>query len=431
MKPLNKIFKRIPAFICVAVFTISNIVMPVSAAFLGAASLPALFTLLAAVLVAAGINSQTEVDGMTRSELLNSYSEHRHEIAEKQAAEDWADGWYIIKDALQDFINDYSCLSDVPFGSWVDDHQDDVLTGSSVDLNGHGALLVGKKLDATSNPVSMWYYCDYIICLPAAGSPPSLRYDTYNTHIISYSLDGSIYQENSSGGSFSVMPLFMNQYSWSVYGDVFFEDGSVAEDYITDNESVPLPIGTVTIDGVEYPVSDDGTVVVDGVTYTINEDGSITIGDTTYYPDYDLPYDDTALIDLLSLLLSLLDDATVPDDSVSDTSDDIIENIEPVVIADSDFGQLTMDKSIATVFPFCIPFDFYNGLKLLATDPVAPRFEVPFEIPQYGSFPGFKKMIIIDFSEYDKYFYVVRWGMFAIAMFGMCFLTFKIVKGAN
>lgn len=408
---MKKIIKRIAAIICVAVFTISNIVMPVSAAFVGAVSLPALFTFLTAVLVAAGINSQTEVDGMTRSELLNSYSKHRQEIAEKKAAEDWADGWDIIKNALQDFIDDYSVLSDdLAFGDWVQENQDSVATESTIDLNGYGAVCIHYSNGELYKTV----YGAYGIIFINADNQIAVYTDSNYSGSVKYASDS--YSTSFSGSR--VVGYFNDgtTNSYLLSGDWRYDDGTPADDVTTESEDVPLPIGTV---------------IIDGVTYTINDDGTITKDGDTYYPDYDLSvYDDSALIDLLKRLLELLNNATVPDETADEETDDIIEDVEPAVIEDADFGKLTMDKSIATVFPFCIPFDFYNGIKLLATDPVAPRFEVPFEIPQYGSFPGFKKMIVIDFSEYEKYFYVVRWGMFAIAMFGMCFLTFKIVKGA-
>lgn len=414
---MKKIIKRIAAIIFVAVFTISNIVMPVSAAFVGAASLPALFTLLAAVLVAAGINSQTEVDGMTRSDLLNSYSEHRQEIANKQFAEDWSDGWDIILDAVQNYVDTCTHDSEVitdNFGDWVQEHQDDVATKSGIDLKGYGA--VAQLTDTSYAPCVYTEYCDYIVVSSDGSSGLCV-----NCHSFVHTSNLDVI--HSLSGNFL---LLSDKYYFS--GDVRLEDGSPAYDYTEDE--VPADIGTVIINGIEYPINDDGTVTIDGVTYTINDDGSLTVGDDTYYPDYDLPvYDDTAIIDLLNDILGTLDDATIPSDDTS--TKDIIEGATPIAISDSDFSKLTMDKSISTVFPFCIPFDFYNGLKLLATKPVAPRFEVPFEIPQYGSFPGFKKMIVVDFAEYEKYFYVVRWGMFAISMFGMCFLTFKIVKGAR
>lgn len=211
-------------------------------------------------------------------------------------------------------------------------------------------------------------------------------------------------------------------------GDWRYVDGTPATDLITFVDEVPEAIGTVDIDDATYDVNGDGTVTIDDKTYTINDDGSVTVDDKTYYPDYDIsPYNYDALLDLLLRLLNNIDVTadTTADDVFDDSDADVSEEI-----ANSELSSLVIPKTIATVFPFCIPRDFYLGIKLLSEKPVAPRFEVPFEIPAYKSFPGFKKMIVIDFSEYYTAFAIVRWTMFTIFMFGLCFITFKIVKGA-
>lgn len=218
-----------------------------------------------------------------------------------------------------------------------------------------------------------------------------------------------------------------DRYEVRFVGSWFYEDGTLATDKISFVEEVPDKIGTVDIDGVTYDVNGDGTITVDDETIHINDDGTVTVDGTTYYPDYDIsPYPGTSIADLISLILKYID-------IIEDTTDDLIDDAEievPQEIADSKLSSLTMPKTIATVFPFCIPRDFYNGVKLLSAEPEAPRFEVPFELPEYKSFPGFKKMIVVDFSKYSSAFAVVRWTMFSIFMFGLCFLTFKIVKGA-
>nr|DAI62250.1 MAG TPA: hypothetical protein [Inoviridae sp.] len=210
-------------------------------------------------------------------------------------------------------------------------------------------------------------------------------------------------------------------------GDWRYVDGTPATDLITFVDEVPEAIGTVNVDGVDYDVNGDGTVTIDDKTYTINDDGSVTVDDKTYYPDYDIsPYNYDALLDLLLRLLNNID--VTEDSTAGDLTDDKDFEMSEE-LANSELSSLVLPKTILTVFPFCIPWDFYNGIKLLSQEPEAPRFEVPFEIPAYKSFPGFKKMIVIDFSEYSSAFAIVRWTFFAIFMFGLCFVTFKIVKG--
>lgn len=210
-------------------------------------------------------------------------------------------------------------------------------------------------------------------------------------------------------------------------GDWRYVDGTPATDLITFVDEVPKAIGTVNVDGADYDVNGDGTVTIDDKTYTINDDGSVTVDDKTYYPDYDIsPYNYDALLDLLLRLLNNID---VTEDSTAGDLTDESDFEMSEELANSELSSLVLPKTILTVFPFCIPWDFYNGVKLLSQEPEAPRFEVPFEIPAYKSFPGLKKMIVIDFSEYSSAFAIVRWTFFAIFMFGLCFVTFKIVKG--
>lgn len=233
-------------------------------------------------------------------------------------------------------------------------------------------------------------------------------------------------EENNPDG---ITYSFTYDPTYSYYGEWTYADsGALADDKISDLPTVgDSDMGTITIDGVTYTVDKDGKVHIGDKTYTINDDGSVTVDDKTYYPDYDVtPYNYDSLIDLLLKLLNNIDVAE--DSTAGDLTDDSdVEMSEE--LANSELSSLVLPKTILTVFPFCIPWDFYNGIKLLSQEPEAPRFEVPFEIPAYKSFPGLKKMIVIDFSEYSSAFAIVRWTFFVIFMFGLCFVTFKIVKG--
>ena len=218
----------------------------------------------------------------------------------------------------------------------------------------------------------------------------------------------------------------VRSYGISFFGDVRYMDGSKADEVVT-SDTKSANIGEVTdADGNTYPVNADGTVTVNGEDIPVNSDGTVTINGDTYYPTYIISnYDDTALIDLIHQLIDTINQGQLIEETPADDVSDV-----PLPAVDADFESLQLSPSIATVFPFCIPWDLVRGIKLLAADPVAPRFEIPFNVPAIGDiFPGYEGSVIVDFAEYDKYFKVVRWGTFMIAMFGICFLTFKIVKG--
>ena len=66
---------------------------------------------------------------------------------------------------------------------------------------------------------------------------------------------------------------------------------------------------------------------------------------------------------------------------------------------------------------------------LLSRPAVAPKIEIPFNIPAFGLFEGVEKTVTLDFSKYDKYIKIFRW--FQIFGFGflLCSVSFKKVKG--
>lgn len=340
-------------------------------------------------------------------------------------------GYYLMKFIAQhpEATLPYSVwdiLRDACFSDFIFDNADSLDTVVP-ELQGFGALGVVTVYNSSTGVIDnrSLVFGSYGIIYPGAYS------NVYGDKILRQYTD--VYHnapttEKEYSGSFTLGGAFGNANVKVKYvGDWRLPDGSIASDYISFSEEIPAPIGTVDVDGETYDLNGDGTVNIDDKTYTINDDGSITIDGKTYYPDYDFSnYNTTTLI---QLLLSLLDNIDVTEETEDDTVDDSDVEVSGA-IANSELSSLTMPKTIATVFPFCIPWDFYHGIKILSEKPVAPRFEVPFEIPAYKSFPGFKKMIVIDFEEYSTAFAVVRWTMFTIFMFGLCFITFKIVKGA-
>ena len=320
------------------------------------------------------------------------------------------------------------------FLEWVKNHTDnleEVTVGEGFDMKGYGAVYVFTHLEANGSIYYRIYYMDYGLIISDTqhkfftndnSKIPTETYYSYNTNDIRYSSVDSPYFTSIFG---------LSDVNLYLYGDWRYEDSTPADDKTTSSESEtkPADIGEVEVDGQSYPVAGDGTVAIGDNTYPINEDGSVTIDGKKYYPEFDLsPYDDTAIIDLLNQILQQIQ---VTDDG--NPAKEVIDNavVEvPLDIANSELASLEMPKSIATVFPFCIPWDFYNGLQLLAQKPKAPRFEVPFEIPQFGLFPGYKSVIVLDFADYEDTFAVVRWVTFTLFMFVLCFITFKIVKGA-
>ncbi len=396
------------------------------------------------MLVGSGVYTQSQVNDMSTSDIFSNTKSVLPSIDWEKNAQMKVNTINNINKFLSDAVKNHNKINASPsipsadllsqattkvLVDFINGHVADLPTVNP-ELKGYGAMGVVKiyrKSDNTLDNTAV-YFGDYGIIEKEAFA------NIYGDKIIRQYIVGPNQTEKEYSGSITLGGAFgEDNYilpKVKFVGDWRYPDGTPATDMLTFVDEVPESIGTVDIDGTTYDVNGDGTVTIGDETIPINDDGSVTVDDKPYYPDYDIsPYPGTSIGDLITTIINNID---VIDDTKTDT-DDLIEDAEvdvPQEIADSKLSSLTMPKSIATVFPFCIPWDFYHGIKLLSAEPEAPRFEVPFEIPQYKSFPGFKKMIVVDFSKYSSAFAVVRWIFFSLFMFGLCFITFKIVKGA-
>lgn len=232
-----------------------------------------------------------------------------------------------------------------------------------------------------------------------------IEYDYYESHspsgVTRYDQSNTL-----SGNLNSVKHLRYGKWVWR-------EDGTQAE---TDDEVIPV-IGEA-----------DGTQVTPDM---LNPDGTVTIDGVTYYPKDFIDWDkfkDPAIIDLLKQILDKLDSIPIAD---TDTTKDLVDSITDSVSVPDELSDYIMPTGISTVFPFCLPFDLYRGVKLLSSPAVAPVLKIPFEIPEFGLFKGYKTELTIEFEKYDKYFSVFRWGVYFIFALSLVFISTKIVKGAG
>ena len=427
--------KKIIAFIMALTMTVSVMfnAYKASAVAVPAGYLAYLIEAVTEMLVGSGTCTQAQINDMNTSELFETAKGAAPNI-------DWGKNAQMkanVIENLNNFINDMRLSALNKSGlmenivDWIYGNAN-TLAKINPELKGYGAMCFFQIMSEYSSSgigSTYVYFGDYGIMNKGKYA------EVYGSTVIKQYTDnyhGAVEPVETVGsGVFSCGGVFdtMLDVHYKFVGDWRYEDGTPATDMLTFADEVPESIGSVDIDGTTYDVNGDGTVTIGDNTIPINDDGSVTVDGNPYYPDYDVsPYPGTSIGDLITTIINNID---VTEDTKTDT-DDLIDDAEievPQEIADSELSSLTMPKTIATVFPFCIPWDFYNGIKLLSAEPEAPRFEVPFEIPEYKSFPGFKKMIVVDFSEYYSAFAVVRWTMFTIFMFGLCFVTFKIVKG--
>lgn len=72
---------------------------------------------------------------------------------------------------------------------------------------------------------------------------------------------------------------------------------------------------------------------------------------------------------------------------------------------DKDIGNFTAD--LKSLFPFCLPFDLIDLIKVLNAKPVAPKWDIPINI-KYGNVVNYKETFTIDMQEYESVVKIFR-----------------------
>lgn len=76
-------------------------------------------------------------------------------------------------------------------------------------------------------------------------------------------------------------------------------------------------------------------------------------------------------------------------------------------------------------FPFCIPFDIYDMLSVLAADPVAPSFDYSFPVL------GVTHTVRVDLSSFDTVAQILRTAEALAFAIGLAFVTKKLIQGGD
>lgn len=119
------------------------------------------------------------------------------------------------------------------------------------------------------------------------------------------------------------------------------------------------------------------------------------------------------------------------------TIDDIIAIIEAAVtsayptieVEETPANELPEEMDYPTVgltdvFPFCIPFDLYAFFSVLAADPVAPHFEIPFQIEGLVDYT-----FVIDLSGFDTVAQILRTMELLLFCVGLVLITRNQIRG--
>jgi hypothetical protein len=242
-------------------------------------------------------------------------------------------------------------------------------------------------------------------------------------------------------------------YSYHIGYDNYFYNGILSRDVSNLTSKISIPessIDTVTDDTTSIPLNPDGTVTMpNGTVIEPNSDGTYTIGDNIYTPGVDTgAINNVSVKDLVEYVLTQENEGekdkekavdttlTWADDDVSNPAlDDSVSAAVDSAVAEYDgsMSDLVLSSGIASVFPFCLPFDFVRGVKLFSSDAVKPVFVLHFKLPAFGDFPGLDEPILLDFSDekYAPLIVLCRWLTTISFVFTLIGITPSIVKGAS
>lgn len=76
-------------------------------------------------------------------------------------------------------------------------------------------------------------------------------------------------------------------------------------------------------------------------------------------------------------------------------------------------------------FPFCIPWDIYDGVSALKANTKVPKWRIPFEIKRLG----IKEGVTIDLSEYESLRTICNWFLRILFALGLVMISRPIIKG--
>ena len=88
---------------------------------------------------------------------------------------------------------------------------------------------------------------------------------------------------------------------------------------------------------------------------------------------------------------------------------------------DLEKGKLT--PLIFTKFPFCLPWDLYAAFAVLRSDPVAPKFEIPFKLGTQ-----INETIDLDLSWLEPVVVILRWFLLLAFVYSLILVTQKVIR---
>ena len=132
-------------------------------------------------------------------------------------------------------------------------------------------------------------------------------------------------------------------------------------------------------------------------------------------PDVVIPAKDFPYVDV--------DDPAKPKPTAEPTAKPTTEPLPTTKPGEIDSAQPVVDLS--KFFPFCIPFDLIHLVQALDADPVAPKWTLKLEPPQFPV----EWEVTIDLSQFESLAKIFRTGETLLFVVGLILITRGIIKG--
>lgn len=119
-------------------------------------------------------------------------------------------------------------------------------------------------------------------------------------------------------------------------------------------------------------------------------------------------------------------DIATPDDIVAnDATNADRDTTKPTTPGeDTDIPDLSIPQIITNKFPFSIPWDLYNSVRILVAPAAAPKWVLPLRFDKLGV----NTSITIDMAQFDGLAALSRWGSSLLFIISLIILSSKLVK---
>jgi hypothetical protein len=113
---------------------------------------------------------------------------------------------------------------------------------------------------------------------------------------------------------------------------------------------------------------------------------------------------------------------TISDEAVTDA--DIIDDVQAHPEETTSLKALFFSK-----FPFCLPWDLYHAIKLIAAEPEAPRWEIDLAEPLRDRVPiEGDTTWVIDMGEFEIVGQIIRWASTITFCIFLISITRKLIR---